>query len=171
MRKVKLPLTIDVRHAAQKRLDYQGVYTGDQLARFASVVVSVDSDAQCNMSFSIDSQNLVLLKGDVAVQVTLACQRCGQPFRYPLHVSYCVSPVQSEEQVAQLPDAYEPIDVDEFGEIDLLVLVEDEMIVSLPVVPMHDPEHCEMSVRQMVFGELPEQSPGSFAILASLKRK
>ncbi|MFO5458213.1 hypothetical protein ACLBPO_27025, partial [Klebsiella pneumoniae] len=50
---------------------------------------------------------------------------------------------------------------------------EDEIILSLPVVPVHDSEHCEVSDADMVFGELPEeaQKPNPFAVLASLKRK
>ena len=49
----------------------------------------------------------------------------------------------------------------------------DEIILSLPVVPVHDSEHCEVSEADMVFGELPDeaQKPNPFAVLASLKRK
>ena len=77
------------------------------------------------------------------------------------------------EQAEALPEAYEPIEVNEFGEIDLLAMVEDEIILSLPVVPVHDSEHCEVSEADMVFGELPDeaQKPNPFAVLASLKRK
>ncbi|ETJ31722.1 conserved protein, DUF177 family [Escherichia coli] len=52
-------------------------------------------------------------------------------------------------------------------------MVEDEIILALPVVPVHDSEHCEVSEADMVFGELPEeaQKPNPFAVLASLKRK
>ena len=48
-----------------------------------------------------------------------------------------------------------------------------EIILTLPVVPVHDSEHCEVSEADMVFGELPDeaQKPNPFAVLASLKRK
>lgn len=171
LQKVKLPLTVDPLHAAQKRLDYDGVYTSDQVVRLASAVMHVNSDVACNLSFAIDDQHLVVLSGSAQTQVTLVCQRCGQPFAYAPQVYFCFSPVSDAQQAEQLPAAYDPIDIDEFGEIDLLALVEDEMIISLPVVPVHDPEHCEVSVEQMTFGELPEQPATPFALLASLKRK
>lgn len=171
MQKVKLPVFIDPLRAAQKRLDYQGVYVSEQLLRLASAVISIDSDVECVLSFAIDQQRLVVLTGSAQMQVTLRCQRCEQPFHYLLQSQYCVSPQLADEQAGQLPDSYEPIDVNEFGEIDLLALVEDEMILSLPVAPMHDPENCEVSVRQMAFGELPEQPVSPFAVLASLKRE
>ncbi len=66
--------------------------------------------------------------------------------------------MRSDEQAEALPEAYEPIEVNEFGEIDLAAMVEDEIILALPVVPVHDSEHCEVSEADMVFGELPEEA-------------
>jgi uncharacterized protein len=173
MQKVKLPLTLDPVRTAQKRLDYQGIYTRDQVVRVADSVVSVDSDVECSISFAIDNQRLAVINGDATVSVTLECQRCGKPFPYHVHTTYCFSPVRNDEQAEALPEAYEPIEVNEFGEIDLQALVEDEVILFLPVVPVHDSEHCEVSDADMVFGELPEeaQKPNPFAVLASLKHK
>lgn len=173
MQKVKLPLTLDPVRTAQKRLDYQGIFTRDLAKRVAESVVSVDSDIECEMSFGIDNQRLAVINGDAQVTVTLACQRCGQPFSHQVHTTYCFSPVKNDDQAEALPEAYEPIEVNEFGEIDLLAMVEDEIIISLPVVPVHDSEHCEVSEADMVFGELPDeaQKPNPFAVLASLKRK
>ena len=173
MQKVKLPLTLDPVRTAQKRLDYQGIYTPDQVERVAESVVSVDSDVECTMSFAVDNQRLAVLQGTADVQVTLMCQRCNQPFPQAVHVSYCFSPVSSDDQAEALPEAYEPVDVNDFGEIDLLAVIEDELILALPVVPVHDSEHCEVSDADMVFGKLPEEAekPNPFAVLASLKRK
>lgn len=70
MQKVKLPLTLDPVRTAQKRLDYQGIYTPDQVERVAESVVSVDSDVECSMSFAIDNQRLAVLNGDAKVTVT-----------------------------------------------------------------------------------------------------
>ena len=77
-----------------------------------------------------------MLNGDAKVTVTLECQRCGKPFTHQVYTTYCFSPVRSDEQAEALPEAYEPIEVNEFGEIDLLAMVEDEIILALPVVPV-----------------------------------
>lgn len=173
MQKVKLPLTLDPVRTAQKRLDYAGIFPRDLALRVAESVVSVDSDIECEMSFAIDNQRLAVITGDARVSVTLACQRCGQSFLHQVHTTYCFSPVKNDEQAEALPEAYEPLEVNEFGEIDLLAMVEDEIIISLPVVPVHDSEHCEVSEADMVFGKLPEEAekPNPFAVLANLKRK
>ena len=172
MQKVKLPLTIDAVRTAQKRLDYAGIYSPEQVTRVADSVVSVDSDVVASLSFNIDNQRLAVITGHADVDVTLMCQRCSNTFAHHVHTTYCFSPIVNDEQAEALPEAYEPIEVDEFGEVDLLAMIEDEIILSLPVVPVHDSEHCEVSEADMVFGKLPEEAekPNPFAVLASLKK-
>ena len=114
------------------------------------------------------------MKGQVQVYVELDCQRCGEPFKQTLECHFMYSPVANWDQADDLPEIYEPIEFNEFGEIDLLGAVEDELILALPLVPMHSSEHCEVSAQEQVFGELPEElakKPNPFAVLANLKQK
>ncbi|WP_109059889.1 23S rRNA accumulation protein YceD [Aggregatibacter aphrophilus] len=174
MQKVKLPLTIDPVKDAQRRLDYQGYYSVNQLSRLTESVGKVLSDAQVTLSLFIDPQKLVVMKGHANVDVELNCQRCGEPFIQTVDCEFCYSPVANLDQIDVLPEIYEPIEFNEFGEIDLLGTIEDELILSLPIVPMHSSEHCEVSVAEQVFGELPEElakKPNPFAVLANLKQK
>lgn len=172
MKKTKLPLSIDALRAAQKQLDYVGIFPAKTVVRLAEAVDSVDSDVDVSLSFFIDKQMLVVITGKASVSVTLHCQRCNKPFKQIVYSTFCFSPVKNDEQAETLPEGYDPIDVDSFGEIDLLSMVEDEIILSLPIVPVHDIEHCEVSEADMVFGELPEEleKPNPFSILASLKK-
>ncbi|WP_159566440.1 23S rRNA accumulation protein YceD [Budvicia diplopodorum] len=173
MQKVKLPLTIDPLRTAQKSLDYAGIYSADRAVRLAESVVSVDSDIDVEVSFNIDNQRLVVITGKASVPVTLMCQRCNHNFEYTVHATYCFSPIKNDEQAEALPAGYEPIEVDNFGEIDLLALIEDELILSLPIAPVHEYEHCEVSDADMIFGQLSPEAdkPNPFAVLASLKQK
>src|SRR5471032_944797 len=123
MQKVKLPLAVDAIRTAQKRLDYSGIYSPGQVTRLAASVVSVDSDVQTSLSFDIDNLRLAVINGQSDVTVTLECQRCGKTFEHQVHATYCFSPVRNDEQAEALPEAYEPIEVDEFGEVDLLAMI------------------------------------------------
>ncbi|TDQ59483.1 uncharacterized protein EDC45_0131 [Mesocricetibacter intestinalis] len=174
MQKVKLPLTVDPVKDAQRRLDYVGYYAANQLERLAESVGKVLSDAQVTLSFFIDPQKLVVMEGRVVVDVELICQRCNQPFVQVLDCNFRYTPITNPAQIDELPEIYEPVELNQFGEIDLISTIEDELILSLPIVPMHSSEHCEVSVAEQVFGSLPEESakkPNPFAVLASLKQK
>ena len=173
MPKVKLPLIIDPLKTAQKQLDYVGYFPAERAVRLIESVVSIDSDIDAALSFKIDNQRLVVITGHASVEVTLACQRCNKNFKHIINAQFCFSPVKNSEPAEDLPEGYEPVEVDNYGEIDFLSLIEDELILSLPIVPLHEFEHCEVSEADRVFGQLPEEAekPNPFAILASLKQK
>ncbi|MEZ8142261.1 hypothetical protein A1OO_18365 [Enterovibrio norvegicus FF-33] len=172
MQKVKLPLTVDPFKNAQKRLDYDGIITGKQLERLAEATEGVISDANVKLSFDIDAQGLKIVSGNAKVDVTLECQRCWKPFSHHCDIEFIYSPVFNEDQVGNLPEAYEPALVDENGEINLLHLIEDELMVALPQVAMHDEVDCEVTADGMVFGEIPlaDERPNPFAVLKNLKQ-
>lgn len=174
MQKVKLPLTTDPIKDAQQRIDLDGYFAASQLVRLSESVNNVLSDARVTLSFFVDPQKLAVMKGQASVDVELICQRCGSPFVKTLSSSFCYSPVKNLDQIDELPEIYEPMEVNSFGEVSLVGIIEDESILNLPLIPMHSSEHCEVSVAEQVFGELPEEAakkPNPFAVLASLKKK
>lgn len=77
----------------------------------------------CELSFAINNQHLVVIKGNFDIDVTLKYQRYSEKFNHHVHVTYCFSLVIDDEMVALLPKEYEPITVDQFGEIDLLPMI------------------------------------------------
>ena len=165
----KLPFTIDPIKATQKRLDYIGYYPLQAVKR----VDSPKSDIECNLSFYYDEQKLCIITIDAKLTLEQTCQRCFKPFVTEVHVMNKFSPVKSDAQAETLPEHYEPVLMNEFGEVDILALLEDEIILSLPIAPVHDSKHCEVSEADMVFGKIPTENEKTnpFAILVSLKNK
>ncbi|AKO46613.1 23S rRNA accumulation protein YceD [[Haemophilus] ducreyi] len=173
MQKVKLPLTIDPFKDAPRRVDYVGYFSSKQLVRLGESVCNVLNDAQVTLSLYVDPQRLSVLKGSAQVGVELCCQRCGNSFTQVIDCSFLFSPVRNLDQAGDLPEIYEPIEVNAFGEVNLLDMIEDEFILALPLVPMHSEAHCEVFVSEQVFGELPAElakKPNPFAVLANLKK-
>ncbi len=171
MQKVKLPLTVDPHRAAQKRSDYNGFIAGESFERLGSSTQSVKSDVNVTLSFDVDNQGLIVLHGRASVEVELECQRCNGTYNHGYEVEFYYCPLRNPEQADELPEAYEPIEIDENGEINLLQLIEDELIVELPQVAMHDEVDCKVSSDNLVFGEIPsaDERPNPFAVLESLK--
>lgn len=172
MTNVKLPKRLDPIKSAQKRSSYEGVYAADEMQRLSGAVDSVLSDVSVKVEFLKDAQSLTYFHGTLAVQVMLVCQRCNQTYLYNVDTKFCFSPVQGGEQTQELPDAYEPVEVDDHGIIDLFQLLEDEAILSLPIVALHENEDCKVLVDNMSFGVIeprPERV-NPFAVLKELKR-
>ena len=99
------------------------------------------------------------------------CQRCMQPMDVPLHVERLFRFVH-DEATAEAQDGESEEDVLVLSrEFKLRELVEDELLLDLPLVPRHD--ECPVSV-QMSAGEedlAPEPAPANnpFAALAGLQ--
>ena len=129
MQKVKLPLTIDPYKDAQRRMDYEGIIPMALLNRLGESVSKVLSDAQVTLSLYVDPQKLVVIKGTATIDVELDCQRCGNPFTQTLDCTFCFSPVSNMDQADDLPGIYEPIEINEFGEVNLLDMVDRKSVV------------------------------------------
>jgi uncharacterized protein len=69
----------------------------------------------------------------------LECQRCMQPLDLPLHAKTRVALADSEEQVAQVPEDLEPV-LAAGGRISIGQLIAEELLLSLPLVPLHEGE-------------------------------
>lgn len=105
-------------------------------------------------------------------QAPLICQRCLKPVLVSLLVDRDFRFVADEATaMAEDDDAEEDLLVLS-SEFDLLALVEDELLMDLPLVPMHEAcesEHVPTSDGLDV-SELAEK-PNPFAVLAALKTK
>ncbi len=173
MQKVKLPKTIDPVQSANKRSEYSGVFNTADMPRWNSVIVSGAADVAVEAKFEKDAQSLTLFHGTLDTTAQLICQRCNSLLEQPVHVDFCFTPVQgSDIDELELPQAYEPVEVDEHGQVNLLQLFEDELIISLPIVALHAEDACSVKEEDMTFGILePEQErQNPFAVLQELKR-
>jgi len=172
MQKVKLPKQLDPIKSANIHSEYRGVMLASDMPRLIEVVADADEFIQIELQFNKDAQGLVFFEGKLETSVSLSCQRCNESFAHPLHVSFCYSPVLSQEQIDELPDIYEPIEVDDQGEINLLQIFEDELILSLPIVAFHAEESCNVKSDEMSYGKIDmvDERPNPFAVLKELKQ-
>jgi uncharacterized protein len=103
-------------------------------------------------------------------QVTLICQRCLTTVDLALQVQRDFRFVPDEATALAQDDESEEDLLVLSREFDVLALVEDELLMAMPIVPMH--EFCESKYLQ-TFGapaDLPsEPPPHPFAALAALK--
>lgn len=114
---------------------------------------------------------LKMLRLEISGEVELVCQGCTEPFMHQLEHKTVLYPCYTEEQMKQIPDDGEPVLAEEDG-LDIKSAVEDELILSLPLIPLQG--KCEELAAYQV-GELPEvtieeaEKDNPFAALKDLK--
>lgn len=120
-------------------------------------------------------------------EMAMECQRCLHAVSLPMFVDHSIRFVKDEAAAAEL-DADSDDDVLALSrQFDLMDLIEDELIMALPIVPRHD--QCPTDVVSLMTAESEALPPGAepepaaegqattasgrpnpFAVLASLKK-
>ncbi|MFA5824763.1 MAG: YceD family protein [Gallionellaceae bacterium] len=90
----------------------------------------------------------------------LRCQRCLGEFAYPIEVAAHLQLLSPDKL-----DEVEADGIEATPHLDLLELIEDEVLLSLPFAPKHPEGTCSTAVEGI------KQSDNPFAVLAGLKKK
>ena len=164
-----LPARVDALRSCQQRLTYRGAVPLAGMGRLATQMVDASGAAEAVWQFGMDEQGRKTLQGEVTASVSMSCQRCLGPIRVPVRSEVSLALVWDDEQAAQLPRQLEPI-VLESNELDLHELVEDELLLSVPLVPLHPEGECEQPESKIVqVAEDGVRKPNPFQVLAALK--
>ncbi len=124
-----------------------------------------------DLTFGRDEEGRRLLSATLDGQVPVACQRCLQDMELKLHCALSLLVVDTEEEVEKLPESRDGVVMTEDG-LDVVALIEDELLLSLPMIPMHDDPSCNRALNQLKEGGSAaslESRPNPFAVLATLK--
>ena len=101
----------------------------------------------------------------------MLCQRCLLPVDVPLQVDRWFRFVADEATAEALDDEVEEDLLALSREFDLHALIEDELLMALPVVPRHDecPTPVTLASSDDDFEQASAEKPNPFAALASLR--
>ena len=131
--------------------------------------------AQGHWRQPLGDQPQLRLQLQAHARVWLTCQRCLQPAAHELAVARTLRFVPTEEEAARLDEAEEEEDVLALPRmLNLHELVEDELILALPLVPRHaqcpEPLPWEPEAPSAPEAAPSEEAAHPFAALARLKR-
>ncbi|UFS56349.1 YceD family protein [Comamonadaceae bacterium M7527] len=114
-----------------------------------------------------DNAKQVWLRIEAQTYLPLTCQRCLQVVAAPLVVAQDLRFVSNEEQAAFEDEEAEEDVLALEPSLDLQALIEDELIMAMPIVPLH--EDCQAEGYQAPEPAVDEK-PNPFAALAALKK-
>ena len=107
-----------------------------------------------------------MLAGQLQTSLELECQRCLKPLEFPMELDFRLLIDASDELLSQ---SSEDTLYSNDGYIDIAEVVEDELILAIPLVAMHEDTACNENWRD---SELPAETPmkeNPFAVLQQLK--
>lgn len=171
------PHRLDVRRFAEEEGDLQGTDELRRFPRLAGETTGSDPALPVHWHATGDLRNpqhhapevWMHLRADAVLP--LVCQRCLQPVDIPVAIDRAFRFVEDEATAAAQDDLAEEDLLALSHSFDLLELVEDELLMDLPVVPRHEacPQPVKMSVADPEFESSGVEKENPFAVLGRLK--
>ncbi len=152
---------------SEKPLTFEGMVDIDEFPRLAESLANDSIDLKYKVIARLDKQRRKVVSCTIEGFVFLTCQLSLEAFRHDISIDDRLVLVDDE---SQLPPIEEESDAEDYlvadGPLDVLDLVEDAVLLALPMVP-RKPGLDEG--RETGTAKEPKESP--FARLASLKRR
>lgn len=139
----RLPELIEPDRMAETGRLLKGTLAINKLKRLSPLLLEEEGDVDVDLMFAVDASGQANVRGRVATDIKIQCQRCMQAMNLHIAEEFSLAIVHSSQQANDLPSHYEPLLVDE-EMISLPELVEDELLLALPSVPLHKPEDCKV---------------------------
>lgn len=164
-----LPRHVEGRKLATNGSTIGGTLPISGLARLQTALASPKGVVDAQVTFALGDGGFTEITGVLVTQVQLQCQRCLAPVTKPLNVEIHVVCVANDDQASALPKTVESV-VSADGQIDLHELIEDELLLALPMVPYHEDFCIDENLYSSGAEEPePEDKKNPFSVLAQLK--
>jgi uncharacterized protein len=139
--------------AAAKQV-WQGTAPLAAFERLAEETLDPDALLHYRIEGGKDKAGHVRLTCQLEGQASIACQRCLGPIAHTIAADKVFYPAESPERAEQLERELavkdsEDVEVVEAGRmLDLATLIEDEVLLGLPLIPMHAEGMCHPPANQ-----------------------
>ncbi|HNR92399.1 MAG TPA: YceD family protein [Dokdonella sp.] len=162
-----LPESVDPWRIVQARRVFEGRLAIDSMPRLREALANGEGGIEYRLEFGTDEFGVAWLRMQLHGEVALVCQRTLDVFMLPVAIDQALGLIADEADEAGLPPPYEALLV-EGGQLALKDVIEDELILALPVVALGPGAPIE----DVVLASLPETAQAAanpFAALAQLK--
>jgi uncharacterized protein len=83
-----------------------------------------------------------LARVELSGRLELICQRCMAPMQWPVRTKSSAILLDAEHEADQLPASTETVLAPQ-GKVRLIDLIEEELLLALPLVPLHEHERAD----------------------------
>lgn len=167
--KVPVPELLDAWRMVAARRGVEGRVPLASLARLRESLVDTEGEVAFALDFDTDALKMPYVELRIDAELPLQCQRSLKRFLFPVSIVQRLGLIRDEADEAALPEGYEPLLMPEDGMLHATDLVEDELILAIPVVPIMP--GTEAMDRDWPADEAELQSVNPFAALSALKDK
>lgn len=170
-----LPAYVDTRKIFLSRGAISGTIALKRLLRFREMLASDAGSVYVELEFFIDESGRHRISGSLHAELSVVCQRCMEPLDIVLDDDIELAVLKDESKVATLAPEFDPWICSD-TKLEITSLVEEQLILCLPIVSLHDTAHCNGTPAYPSTKNNNEQEPAvgtinPFAVLKTLKSR
>ncbi len=168
-----LPEAVNFMRQVDRNRIIEGAYPVSAMPRLSDSLSNNEGFAIVKLEFG-NSVGFASLKGKVTATLTAQCQRCLQPMKTTVTGNFKFALVNSEEELELLPEEFEAYLLED-EEQSIIDIVEDELMLSVPMVLVHEEACSDYMKAQDAAGGVREKMQAEkeaahpFAALKALK--
>ena len=129
-----IPQRVKASASVARGSTWQGSIAVAKLSRLASALTGGEGALEVQLEAGRDAAGVARLKGHVEGALGLECQRCLQPFRWPLSLDLDLRLVSSEAEEKRVLHEADPLLVED-DSLPLHAIIEEEALLALPFAP------------------------------------
>lgn len=162
-----LPVTIDAIRLADTGAHLAGEIPVKAMGRLRNLCLDGRGKATIELYFERGGKRgLRRVRGTITASIRVACQRCLEPMRLTIVAEPSLVVTHGDERATLPKQEADVLLADQ--PVSLSNLVEDELLLAMPMIPMHDTRECS-AVAALDVQQPPRPSP--FTVLTKLKHK
>jgi uncharacterized protein len=136
-----VPVVLDAWRMVTARRGFEGRLPLASMSRLADVLCDAEGEVRFTLDFDRDALQVPYVEVRIDAQLPLMCQRTLQRYVQPIQVVQRLGLLRADSDTAEadeaaLPEGYEPLLVPADGELRSADLVEDELILAVPLIPV-----------------------------------
>lgn len=132
----RVPEVLDAWRMVTARCGFEGRIPLAAMTRLHDGLFDAEGEVRYALDFDTDALKVPYVELRIEAELPLECQRSLRRFLLPVRLVQRLGLIRDEADEAGLPPEYEPLLVAADGMLRPAELVEDELILALPVVPV-----------------------------------
>ncbi len=162
-----LPEFIDPIQLAKQHHVLKGNIPLEAMARIHPSLNEIKGDVYFDWLFTMDDQQRPIVNGILQTELPMICQRCLQPMLFSVDATIALMMALAEKE--DIPFGYEILVLTSHHPVPLIKLIEDELVLALPIVAKHSTcPHNEYELDDKTSTEAQKYNP--FQVLNQLKK-
>lgn len=166
---VPVPEVVDASRMVASRRGVEGRVPLASFPRLRDSLADTEGEVVYSLDFGTDEFKVPFVELRVSTELPLQCQRSLDRFLFPVTIEQRLGLIRDEADEAALPPDYEALLMPEDGMLKPIELVEDELILAVPVIPVKP--GTEAMERDWPADEAEVERANPFAALSALKNK